>query len=122
MPLAFLLDEHLRGTLWRAIQHYNARGSNPLDVIRVGDAENLPLGSLDPEILLWAERDERILVSQDRKTLSQHLADHLLAGHHSPGIFTIRGTTTLSGLISFLQLAAVASEPHEWRDRIEYIP
>ena len=24
MPLSFLLDEHLRGTLWRAIQHHNA--------------------------------------------------------------------------------------------------
>jgi hypothetical protein len=69
MPLAILLDEHLRGTLWRAIQHHNARGSNPLDVVRVGDPENLPLGSLDPEILLWAEREERILVSEDRKPL-----------------------------------------------------
>jgi uncharacterized protein (DUF433 family) len=24
MPLSFLLDEHLRGVLWRAIQHHNA--------------------------------------------------------------------------------------------------
>ncbi len=122
MPLSFLLDEHLRGTLWRAIQHHNARGSNPIDVVRVGDPESLPLGSLDPEILLWAEREERILVSEDRKTLARHLADHLLAGHHSPGIFTIRGTTTLSRLISFLEVAAYASEAHEWRDKIEYIP
>ena len=122
MPLSFLLDEHLRGTLWRAIRHHNARGLNPLDVVRVGDPENLPLGSLDPEILLWAEREERILVSEDRKTLPRHLADHLLSGHHSPGIFTIRGSTTLSRLISFLELAAYASEAHEWQDRIEYIP
>ena len=122
MPLSFLLDEHLRGTLWRAIQHHLARGANPLDVARVGDPEDLPLGSLDPEILLWAEREERILVSEDRRTLARHLADHLLAGHHSPGIFTIRGTTTLPRLISFLEVVAYASEAHEWRDRIEYIP
>ncbi len=122
MPLSFLLDEHLRGTLWRAIQHHNARGVNPLDVVRVADPENLRLGSLDPEILLWADREERILVSEDRKTLARHLADHLLAGHHSPGIFTIRSTTTLSRLISFLEVAAYASEAHEWRDRIEFIP
>ena len=122
MPLSFLLDEHLRGTLWRAIQHYNSRGVNPLDVVRVGDPEDLPLGSLDPAILSWAEREDRILVSEDRKTLARHLADHLLAGHHSPGIFTIRGVTTLPRLISFLESAAYASDAHEWRDRIEYIP
>jgi hypothetical protein len=52
----------------------------------------------------------------------RHLSDHLLAGHHSPGFFTIRGTTTFSQLISFPKLAAFASEAHEWRDRIEYIP
>ena len=42
MPLSFLLDEHLRGTLWRAIQHHNARGANPLDVVRVGDLDGIP--------------------------------------------------------------------------------
>ena len=122
MPLSFLLDEHLRGTLWRAIQHHNARGVNPLDVVRVGDLGGIPLGSLDPAILLWAEREDRILVSEDRKTLARHLAVHLQAGHHSPGIFTIRPINTLPRLISFLEVVAYASEAHEWRDRIEYIP
>lgn len=122
MPLSYLFDEHLRGALWRAIRDHNARGRHPLDVVRVGDLEKLPLGSLDSEILLWAEREERILVSEDRKSLPRHLADHLAAGHHSPGIFTIRRTATIFKLVSFLELAAYASEAHEWRDRIEYIP
>ena len=31
MALAYLLDEHLRGPLWWAIQRHNARGSDLID-------------------------------------------------------------------------------------------
>jgi hypothetical protein len=93
----------------------------PVDVVRVGDPPDLSLGSLDPAVLAWAEREGRILVSYDKDTLATHLADHLHAGHHSPGVFTIRRRTTLSQVVSFLVLAAHASEPQEWQDRIEFI-
>ncbi len=120
MPLTYLLDEHLRGPLWRAVQWHNLRGVRPLNVIRVGDPPDLPLGTADPEILLWAEREARILVSDDRKTMARHLADHLQAGHHSPGIFTFRRLTPLPQVIEFLVLVAYESEAAEWQDRIEY--
>ena len=62
MPLAYLLDEHLRApSLWRALQGHNAQSLHPLDVVRVGDLPDLPLGSVDPAILLWAERAGRVL-------------------------------------------------------------
>jgi hypothetical protein len=79
MALRFLLDEHLRGPLWHAIQRHNVRGQLPLDVVRVGDPSDLPLGSGDPEILSWAERETRILVTEDRQTMASHLDDHLKA-------------------------------------------
>lgn len=51
MTLRYLLDEHLRGPLWRAIQWHNNSGVYPLDVVRVGDPPELPLGSDDPTLL-----------------------------------------------------------------------
>ena len=51
----FLLDEHLRGFLWKAIRHHNLIGGDFIDAIRVGDPADLPLGSSDPDILIWAE-------------------------------------------------------------------
>jgi hypothetical protein len=54
--LCFLLDEHLRGPLWLAILRHNSQGGLPIDVVRVGDSPDLPLGSTDLDILLWAER------------------------------------------------------------------
>lgn len=122
MPLRYLLDEHLRVPLWRAIQWHNSSGVYPLDVVRVGDPADLPLGSDDPILLLWAEREQRVLVTNDPDTMPRHLADHLAAGRHSPGVFMLRPYSTLPQILSFLQDAAYASEPEEWQDRIVFIP
>ena len=122
MPLRFLLDENQRGLLWRAIQRHNRSSNDPLDAIRVGDPPDLPLGSSDPEILLWAEREGRILVTFDKTTMASHLADHLQAGGRSPGIFMLRRASQLPQVVAHLALADTASEPSEWQDRIEFIP
>jgi predicted nuclease of predicted toxin-antitoxin system len=122
MALRYVLDEHLRGPLWRAILAHNSSGVYPLDVIRVGDSIDLPLGSQDPEILIWAERERRIIVTHDSDTMPKHFADHLSAGRNSPGIIMVRPRATLSELVTFLRDAAYASEPEEWQDRIQFIP
>jgi hypothetical protein len=122
MALRFLLDEHLRGILWAAIQAHNARSPYPLDVVQVGDPPDLPRGSLDPDILLWAEREGRILLSHDKRTLPGHLAAHLQAGRHSPGIFILKAGVSVPVLISELALRAYASDPWESEDRLEYLP
>ena len=122
MMLRYVLDEHLRGPLWRAIQWHNSSGVYPLDVVRVGDPADLPLGIVDPALLLWAEREQRILVTHDPDTIPKHLADHLAGGHHSPGVFMLRPHSTLPQILSFLRDAAYASEPAEWQDRIHFIP
>jgi hypothetical protein len=116
MPLAFVLDEHLRGELRQAILSHNAKGSHPVDAVCVGDPPDLPLGSTDPDILLWAERHNRILVSCDESTMKTHLADHLRNGHRSPGVFLIRKGTTTADAAFFLAAAAHASEATDWQD------
>jgi hypothetical protein len=39
-------------------------GDLPLDVVRVGDFDDLPLASDDQSILPWAQREERILIKR----------------------------------------------------------
>lgn len=90
MPLRFVLDEHLGGFFWRYIRRREVRGLAPIDVVCVGDFADLALGEPDLWILQWAERENRILVSRDRRTLAAHLAEHLKMGQHSPGIFLLR--------------------------------
>lgn len=122
MSLAFLLDENLLGPLFSPIERHNLDGLPPLDVVCVGQSDDLPLSSDDPTILLWAERENRILISADCSTLPEHLTAHLTAGHHSPGVFLIRPGTSFSALVDHLTLVAHSSEDYEWRNRIEFIP
>ena len=122
MPLAYLFDEHLRGPLWRAIDSHNRKETDIVDAIRVGDVMELHLGIGDADILQWAERERRILVSFDRSTLPAHLEDYLKRGRESPGIFLIRRTSMISEVVHFLVLAAHASEPEEWANRVKYVP
>lgn len=121
MALRFLLDENLRGLLWRYIVRHNARGVDPIDVIRVGDAGVFALGATDPDILDWCETNGRILVSHDKRTIPAHLLEHLTRGRHCNGVFLVRDAHP-ADIVEFLVAAAHASEPDEWHDRYIYIP
>jgi hypothetical protein len=120
--LRFLLDEHLRGPLWTAILRHNAQGGLPIDAIRVGDPPDLPLGTDDGAILLWAEREGRILLTEDVHTMPGHLAAHVQAGHHSPGVFIISVGCSIGQLVSCLELVVHAGDPAEYADTITYVP
>jgi hypothetical protein len=120
--LAFLLDENVPGRVVRALQRHNQHGIDQLDVVRVGESGDLPLSSDDSMILLWVEREKRLLVTEDKHTIPLHLERHLKAGHHVPGVLMIRPGPNVPALVEFLVLVAYASRPNEWQDRIEYIP
>jgi hypothetical protein len=122
VALRFVLDEHLRGRLWWAIDRHNLGGGLPIDAVRVGDPPDLPLGTPDPDILLWAERDGRIVITLDVHTMPAHLANHLATGHHSPGVFLVRQGASLAQIVSYLELAAHAGDPADYIDRVTYIP
>lgn len=123
MALRFVLDEHLRGGgLWQAIQQHNALGSHPIDVVRVGDLADLPLGTPDPELLLWAEREQRILLSFDHQTMPGHFSDHLRSGRTSPGLVLILPHRSIPELLASLFISAYCGYAIDFQDRINYIP
>jgi len=51
-----------------------------------------------------------------------HLQDHLAAGHHIPGIFTLNANMSIGETIEELALIWGASEPDEYADQINYLP
>jgi hypothetical protein len=91
-------------------------------VYRVGEAGVPPLGTLDPELLRFAEGAGYSLLSLDRRTMPTHVAHHLATGGHTWGVFLIRRQATWQRLIDDLLLIWSASEAEEWRDRIERLP
>jgi hypothetical protein len=122
MGISFVLDEQLRGQLWVYVEQHNLAGVHPIDVTRVGDPLDLPLGTADPDILIWAERTGRIVVSADVTTMPGHFRHHLSSGRHSPGLFLLRARASAVDIADFLAVTTYASDPDDWVDAWCYIP
>ncbi len=121
MALAFLLDEHLRGPLWKGIQRHNAGGVDVLDVLRVGDAAALPLGASDPDILQWCEAHGRTLITGDWASMPGHLTHHLQAGRHVPGVLFLKKSWKVASVIATLVLYHQTLDPADFIDQSDAI-
>ena len=114
----FLLDENVNPRLQRAVRSH----PNPPTVRRVGRLEAPPRGTLDPEILLWCEANDFVLVTKNRASMPVHLREHLQAGRHVPGILILSNKLALGETAEDLYLIAVASQPEEYADLIRHLP
>jgi hypothetical protein len=92
-----------------------------IDAVQVGDPPDLPLGSKDPDILLWADRAGRLVVSRDYK-VPRHLRQHVAAGGHSPGVLLITRSADLADVIAALELIAHDGDLLAYADQYQYIP
>jgi hypothetical protein len=116
--MRYLLDEHIDPTYRIQL----VRADPDLQVWIIGDPGAPPLGTLDPDILVWCEDNDFVLVTNNRRSMPRHLSEHLALGRHVPGILVINPAMTLGQLIDDLVLIAGASEPGEYRDLILYLP
>jgi hypothetical protein len=69
VKIRFLLDENLPPKLKSAVLNLDPE----IDILRVGDSNAPPLCTLDPEILIYLESSKRLLVTDNRKSISGHL-------------------------------------------------
>ena len=118
MSVKYLLDENM-SPLYR---EQLLRLKSNLTVWMVGDPGLPPRGTLDPEILLWCELNNFILVTNNRSSMPVHLADHLAEGQHIPGIFVLRPKAEIGEIINDLILIALAAQQNEFKDQIIHIP
>src|SRR5262249_11639833 len=81
-----------------------------------------PLGTTDPDLLLWCEGNGRVLVSRDHRTMPAHLTAHLLAGRHLPGLLLLHPVWTIPAVIAALVLHDQACDPADLVDQTVYIP
>ncbi len=116
--IKYLLDENVDPAFWKALK----RREPELVIWRMGRPASPARGTLDPEILLWCEANNFILVTNNRKSMPGHLRDHLAAGRHIPGIFLLNEDMSLGETVEELVLIAGASFPEEYQDQIRHLP
>jgi hypothetical protein len=118
MRIRFLLDENVSPRVKVALWRRHAA----IDVLRVGDPQAPPLGTIDPDILRYLEQARRVLITGNRASMPGHVAVHLVGGGHHWGIFRLRRRTTFQQVVEELCLLWAASEDEEWIDQLAWIP
>lgn len=118
MPIKYLIDENVSPVY--AIQL--RRRKPDLSVRVVGEIDTPPKGTLDPEILLWCEKYNFSLVTNNRSSMPIHLVAHLADKRHVPGIFILNPDLGIGGNLEELILVADYSLENEFKDRIVFLP
>ncbi len=106
-------DADVHGNIVRGLR----RRLPELDLVRVQDA--LPEGTPDPEILAWAARDNRVLITNDRNTMVGFAYKRLTAGEPMPGT----NEQSIGRAIDDIQIVAEYISEEEIKDQgVVFLP
>ncbi|MBD2184211.1 DUF5615 family PIN-like protein [Aerosakkonema funiforme] len=118
MKIRFLLDENLSKQIKMAVLRLNSS----IDILCVGEPDAPPFGTLDPEILSYVDLSQRLLVTDNRKSMPGHLELHWAEGKQIWGLVWVRPATSLGKLAESIYLLWETYEAQEWIDRVDWIP
>lgn len=108
-------DENFDGKVLRAL----LTRLPGLDVVRVQDSE--VAGATDLDVLAWAAREERVLLTRDKRTMVAPVKECIAAGDAVSGVIVILAAP-IGQLVDDLQLAISVLEPSDLRDQMMYLP
>jgi hypothetical protein len=114
--MRFLTDENFNNHIFRALRLKNSA----LAIVRAQDVGLS--GKEDPEVLLWALTENRILLTHDARTIPALAFAQLNTGQAIPGIFIVPWNTPIGQVVDDILLIADCSEQHEWDGHIHYLP
>ena len=115
MRIRFQADADLDGRIVRGLK----RRAQDIDFRTASDAGIA--GLKDPDVLRLSAEAERVLVSQDRRTMTAHYAAYVSAAN-STGVILLREAISICVAIEELVLIWTASEAEEWINRLAWIP
>jgi hypothetical protein len=114
--LRYAADENFNNDILRGLR----RRDETLDFVRVQDVELS--GAPDPEILEWAAREGRIILSHDVQTMVGFAYERVEARQPMPGLFEVMRNVPLGEAIEDLLVLAHGSFDGEWEGQVLYLP
>jgi len=96
------------------------RSHPTLDVLRVQDVGLS--GASDREVLAWAAREQRILVTHDVGTMVRTAYDRTTRGEGMPGVVAIRAKAPIRAAIEDLLLVTVCHQAGELEGHVLFLP
>jgi hypothetical protein len=116
--LHFLCDECTHPALIHALWQREPE----MDILRVGQPGTPPRGTLDPELLVFAEDEKRTLITMDKRTMPDHVRDHHAAGRHTWGVFILKQGYATQRYVEDLILVWSVLSLEDCRDLLLYLP
>jgi hypothetical protein len=114
--LRFLADENFHNHILRGI----VRRFPEFDLVR---AQDVGLEEeLDSVLLDWAEREERILLTHDVRTMPRHAYARVSAGLRIAGVCIVPRSVPIGQAIEELLLIAQCGTREEWENQVRYLP
>jgi hypothetical protein len=114
LPLA--ADENFRDAIIRGV----LLRLPTCDIVRVQDAGLS--GASDPDVVAWAAREGRVLLTHDAATCISDAYTRVVAGESMPGLFAVIQSAPTGQVIDDLAVLIECSLEGEWEGRVIYIP
>jgi predicted nuclease of predicted toxin-antitoxin system len=116
MSVRLLADENLDLSIVVGLKRIMA----DLDIVRV---QEIGLrGISDPDLLEWAAKEDRVLITHDVNTVTASLRQRIETGLSSPGVIIVRKLAPIGQSIRDLHVMLEASMPEDLRDQVSFIP
>jgi uncharacterized protein DUF5615 len=78
--------------------------------------------STDLELLVWAAKDRRVLLTHDRTTMPVHAAKLISENNDIAGLVVIPRRLPIHQVLDDLELIVTSTEIEEWKNVIRYLP
>ncbi len=91
-----------------------------IDILRVQDVGLAEAG--DPQILEWAEQNQRILLTHDRRTMPRHVRERLSIGLSVFGVVIVPQSQSIGDAIEDVNICNEGIEPEELHNQVWYLP
>ncbi len=110
--MKFLADENFEGSIFRGLLRRNPY----LDIERVQDMGLL--SASDPDILEWAYRHGRIVLTHDQRTMPAFAYQRMATGEAIAGMIVMKHTIGAGKAIEDILLITACSTMDEWVNQI----
>jgi hypothetical protein len=110
--LRLVSDADVHGEIVRGLR----RRRSKIDLVRVQDA--LPEGTPDLAVLAWAAAENRVLITNDRKTMVGFAYQRVAAGEPVPGLIATTNEQSIGSAIDDILLVAECMSEIEIRDHV----
>lgn len=114
--LTFGTDEDFNNHIVRGL----VRRYPEIDIVRIQDVGLTKAG--DPIILQWADQEQRVLLTHDTRTMSQHATMRMQAGNRIAGLVVVPQSLSIGRAIDDIITIATCSDTEEWINLIQYLP